>query len=322
MRHNELEQRLELNTDNSRASRRSGLAKFDIVVIVMLGLGGALSLLAGVLGGAVVIGVGAFVILILACVFYTSSAIERQQKIDELPEVRAFQRQRAEEVMRGLAAHHGTTASQNKAGLPSVSLVSGGQPVEVSAAANNMMISMSIPPDRLRLYIYPQEQMKQSGFRKAVDTKIFNKKFDRHFLIQTNDTNRAKQVLTQEVRNEIFGLADLVLPAPMGVALNGNKLKCFVALPAHDDWRSVDQSLAVMREFQMQLGLWNDEEVLRVLPSFEQPDDANCLVCGDTIDRQVVKCRQCQTPVHLECWNYIGNCSVFGCGSKRYEVMN
>lgn len=287
----------------------------------MLGVGGVLTLLGGVLGGTAVFGVIAFVILILACVAYTGSAIERQRKIDELPRVRASQRQRAEQVMQGLATHHGSAPNQNKAGLPAMSLVSGGQPVEVSAAANNLMISMAMPTDSLRLYVYPHEQMQQFAFRKAVDTKIHDTKFDRRFLVQTSDANRAKHVLTPSVRKEISRLADLVQPAPMGVALNGNKLKCFVALPAHDDWRSVDQSLAVMREFQMQLGLWNDEDVLRVLPSSEQADDANCLVCGDPIHLQIVKCRQCRTPVHLECWDYIGSCSVFGCGSKQFSLV-
>ena len=297
------------------------MTKFDILVIVLLGLGGILSLLAGVLGETLVLGVIVFVVLMLACVFYTNFAIERQRQIDELPRVRASQRQRAEQVMRGLANHHGTTAGQNKAGLPSVALVSGGQPVEISAAANNLMVSMSMPSGSLRLYIYPHEQMGSFSFRNAVDTKISDSKFDQRFLIQTNDGTKAKQVLTAGVRSEIHRLADLVQPAPMGVAINGSKLKCFVALPAHDDWRSVDQSLAVMREFQMQMGVWNDEQVLQVVPSSEQPEDANCLVCGDPIHLQIVKCRQCRTPVHLECWNYIGSCSVFGCGSSRYDLV-
>ena len=84
------------------------MTKFDILVIVLLGLGGILSLLAGVLGETLVLGVIVFVVLILACVFYTNFAIERKRQIDELPRVRASQRQRAEQVMRGLANHHGT----------------------------------------------------------------------------------------------------------------------------------------------------------------------------------------------------------------------
>jgi len=182
------------------------------------------------------------------------------------------------------------------------------------------MISMALPVGSFRLYVYPHEQMREHGFRKAVDTQVADRDFDQRFLIQTNDAAKANQVLTSSLKAEIHRLADLVQPAPMGVAVNGSKLKCFVALPAHDDWRAADQSLAVMREFQMQMGLWSDEAVLEVLPKSEQAEDANCLVCGDPIHLQIVKCEQCRTPVHLECWNYVGSCSVFGCGSNRYEL--
>ncbi len=306
---------------NTNRPARSGLTKFDILVMVLLGLGGGLSLVAGALGGTPFLGMGVFAFLIMICAFYTNAAIERQRRIDDLPRIRASQRKRAEQVIRGLANHHRTTAGQTKSGLPSMSMISGGQAVEFSAAANNLMVSMALPSKAFRLYVYPHEQMRGKGFRNAVDAQLLDKEFDTRFLIQTNDQKRARQVLTPALRTEIHNLADLVQPAPLGVALNGSKLKCFVALPAHDDWRAADQCLAVMREFQILMGLWDDQTVMEVLPEVEHSKDVNCLVCGDPIHLQIVKCQQCRTPVHLECWTYIGSCSVFGCGSKRYDTI-
>ena len=42
-----------------------------------------------------------------------------------------------------------------------------------------------------------------------------------------------------------------------------------------------------------------------------------CQVCGEQIEKaQCVYCDNCATPHHLDCWNYVGHCSTFACGSK------
>jgi hypothetical protein len=43
-----------------------------------------------------------------------------------------------------------------------------------------------------------------------------------------------------------------------------------------------------------------------------------CKVCGDEIHEQMVVCRRCKTPHHLDCWQYTGSCSVFGCRETKY----
>jgi hypothetical protein len=43
-----------------------------------------------------------------------------------------------------------------------------------------------------------------------------------------------------------------------------------------------------------------------------------CKVCGDEIHEQMVVCRRCKTPHHLDCWEYTGACSVYGCRESRY----
>jgi photosystem II stability/assembly factor-like uncharacterized protein len=40
-----------------------------------------------------------------------------------------------------------------------------------------------------------------------------------------------------------------------------------------------------------------------------------CQVCGEEIGPdEVVYCQNCSTPHHLDCWNYVGWCSTYGCG--------
>jgi hypothetical protein len=47
-------------------------------------------------------------------------------------------------------------------------------------------------------------------------------------------------------------------------------------------------------------------------------EDAVCRVCGDAIVTDMVFCRRCKTPHHLECWQYYGACAVYGCQETRW----
>jgi len=46
--------------------------------------------------------------------------------------------------------------------------------------------------------------------------------------------------------------------------------------------------------------------------------EARCGVCQELCETQVVYCRRCRTPHHLECWTYNGACSVYGCRETEY----
>jgi len=53
----------------------------------------------------------------------------------------------------------------------------------------------------------------------------------------------------------------------------------------------------------------------------EDDEGPVCQVCGEhRPEARDVACVECGTVHHQECWEYVGRCSTFGCGSKRYEV--
>ncbi len=49
-------------------------------------------------------------------------------------------------------------------------------------------------------------------------------------------------------------------------------------------------------------------------------EDPICQVCGEEIRSEMVFCRRCRTPHHLDCWQYNGCCAIFGCRETRYAV--
>ncbi|MBI2943912.1 MAG: hypothetical protein HYY25_06900 [Candidatus Wallbacteria bacterium] len=48
------------------------------------------------------------------------------------------------------------------------------------------------------------------------------------------------------------------------------------------------------------------------------PADSRCRVCGEPLERATVTCAACETPHHADCWQYLGRCAIFGCGSHRF----
>ena len=42
-----------------------------------------------------------------------------------------------------------------------------------------------------------------------------------------------------------------------------------------------------------------------------------CQICGTELEEPIVWCCRCSTPHHSDCWNYYGECSTYGCQSKK-----
>ena len=42
-----------------------------------------------------------------------------------------------------------------------------------------------------------------------------------------------------------------------------------------------------------------------------------CQICGTELEAPIVWCERCGTPHHSDCWDYYGECSTYGCRSKK-----
>jgi hypothetical protein len=45
----------------------------------------------------------------------------------------------------------------------------------------------------------------------------------------------------------------------------------------------------------------------------------HCPVCSGALEHGIVYCLLCGAPHHLDCWRYLGRCSLFGCQGTRYQ---
>jgi len=46
--------------------------------------------------------------------------------------------------------------------------------------------------------------------------------------------------------------------------------------------------------------------------------EAECQVCNSPLAEGVVSCARCRTPHHEQCWQYMGQCSTYGCREIRF----
>jgi hypothetical protein len=151
--------------------------------------------------------------------------------------------------------------------------------------------------------------------------------FDRSFNIHSNDPDIARAFLSPPVRGSLMHLGRLVPPGGFLVSVNPERLLVQVdrnlganvetltlavreALVIHD-------SLLFSVTSQLGEGVQVLDDV--VVPA-EEVGPPLCKVCGEPIlkgPRTV--CRTCHVPYHADCWEFIGSCSVFGCGGKTGE---
>lgn len=60
-------------------------------------------------------------------------------------------------------------------------------------------------------------------------------------------------------------------------------------------------------------------------PGETEDKELKCQVCGESLPpREAIGCARCAAPYHVDCYHYIGTCSIFGCGHDQtapYEQL-
>ena len=69
-----------------------------------------------------------------------------------------------------------------------------------------------------------------------------------------------------------------------------------------------------------QLGLQERGEITLSNRVESRPEtELHCPVCSGALEHGIVYCRLCGAPHHLDCWRYLGRCSLFGCQGTHYR---
>ena len=159
------------------------------------------------------------------------------------------------------------------------------------------------------------------------DIEVGDAGFDRAYIINSHDEARTRQLLNGEVRDAIKDLG-------LDIALNivGNRIQLDYWIPDLDIELKPARAIHVIRQFMIIYfainGIPYEGSVLHLTPdelamNLVEKSNSVCMVCGESIDgpaRSIVQCQTCDSRHHLDCWEYFGGCSTYGCGGKQARI--
>jgi len=181
--------------------------------------------------------------------------------------------------------------------------------------------TIHFPDPALRLELYPQtifHQMRK--FLGMQDIEVGVRRFDDAFIIQGNNPELIREYLTLPVQGVLQNLAKFSFYENLHLLIGGRSLRLTKSQHLKSEREMVQfvtlcESLFNALLEARTVGI----EYLPAEPPSLRPS-SHCQVCGEGLAGKIVYCSACQTPHHLDCWQYIGHCSVYACGQKRYRA--
>jgi predicted RNA-binding Zn-ribbon protein involved in translation (DUF1610 family) len=180
-------------------------------------------------------------------------------------------------------------------------------------------IAINWPDRNMRCEIVPRALSELSGTQYYLcEFAMEDREFDAMFIVRGTDEQSIRQTIKDGVRWQMRQIAQLFGTGSAYVLIQSGQI--IVRKP--DPISRYDELQAVV---ERALELYDQIMLTRASGiQFLESDEAQtlnnvvCPVCGENVIQQLVFCRRCKTPYHADCWEFVGACSVYGCGEKRY----
>lgn len=189
-------------------------------------------------------------------------------------------------------------------------------------------LTIAWPSNNLRCEIFPTSVL--SGLRKLIgmqDIEIGSPSFDEPFIITGNDAAAIQKLLTPEAQQALLELARVHSGSFFGgyefhLSISRGGLT-ITKLGYISERHILDRFVRLFLQFfDASQPSISGIEFLSSKERSQPPrseDEPHCIVCGEPLRSEVVSCRSCRTPHHLDCWQYFGGCGTYGCGERRYS---
>jgi hypothetical protein len=153
--------------------------------------------------------------------------------------------------------------------------------------------------------------------------RVGDQEFDRGYVIQANDPDMATAFLSPAVRWAIDNLQRIGPPNGMLVSINPERMLVQVdrnlGLDPEALAHAVREALLIHDGLLEGVASRMSQGVSIVAVGPADAEDGGppiCKVCGEPITSPGVLCASCKTPHHRDCWEFVGNCSIYGCNGK------
>jgi hypothetical protein len=154
--------------------------------------------------------------------------------------------------------------------------------------------------------------------------RVGDKEFDRSYVVQSNDPEMAAEFLCPAVRWSIANLNRLAPPSGFLLSVNPERLLVQVdrdlGLNAEALGYAVNEALFVHNGLRRAVAARLDQGVSIIEVGATKDETVGppiCRVCGEPIVSPEVVCKTCRTPHHRDCWEFVGNCSIYGCNGRQ-----
>jgi hypothetical protein len=153
---------------------------------------------------------------------------------------------------------------------------------------------------------------------RARDCRTGDREFDERYLILASPESLGHDLFSPDRRprlvSAIRSIGRMGLPA---IDLARECLRVAVQGSIQDE-TMVGEFLHAAEEVTRALLSVRPEEGIRWMGQTEEPGGL-CQVCGSAMTDRIVRCAQCATPHHEECWTYAGRCSTYACPETSYH---
>ena len=178
------------------------------------------------------------------------------------------------------------------------------------------------PENRFGCEVFPAGTWAKFGRFGMRDVDIGSPDFDESYVITSHDKEAVKNFLSPGVQTQIDRIRFLHVYDDVYLSVNRGTLIV--------KKRGIIRQPELLETLVQEVLDLYDQAVMTLSQGVQFVDDAQagvpadgavCQICGDAIGSEMVLCRRCKTPHHLDCWKYYGSCSTYGCSESRFMAV-
>lgn len=152
------------------------------------------------------------------------------------------------------------------------------------------------------------------------DVKVDDPVFDRTYRLVGHPRTAVRAFASPAVRWQIDKIRNLAGSHDVRVMVSGGQFVVEKAVQALT-FAVLESLTTIALDLYDQALLTRSTGIEFIEPETVQVvQQAMCQVCSEDIVSDMVLCRRCKTPHHLDCWQYYGACTTYGCGETVYQL--